>query len=248
LKFPSSQFNYYRLLVKSKDKPKLNKAYFTEQLTTKGEYRHYKVNSVSTIFEQDTKQTIVNVKFDQPIRGNQVEFFIKEDFDYYRNFKLQYLKDSIKTERGWKKIYSHLMNGVLSSLEENKFQIENTTFQELQLSINNGNNTPINVDSISVKGPIYKLSARFLEDAKYFLVYGKSFDQRPTYDVAQFQENIPKNLNHLSLGVHKVIKKKESKTSSPLFENVYWLYGLMFVIIVVLGWFSIGMIKKSKPL
>lgn len=246
LKFPSSQFYYYRLLVKSKEKPKLNKVYFTEQVTTKGEYLYYQSNKISNAINKEHKQTIVDFKFNQPIRANQVEFFIQDDFDYYRNFNLKYLKDSIKTERGRKKIYSQLTDGVLSSLGEKAIKLEQTTFQQLQLRIDNGNNTPIKVDSISVKGPVYKLTARFLEDANYFLVYGKPFDYRPTYDVTQFQNDIPNNLSRLNLGVQQDIIKKESKASSPLFENEYWLYGLLLLIILVLGWFSIGMIKKSN--
>lgn len=246
LEIPKSRFNYYRLQIKAKERPELELAYFTEQKIVKGEYRNFKSAAISQATDKDNNRSQFEIQFDKPIRGSQIEVFINEEFDYYRTFSLSYLKDSLKTERGYKKIYSDLVSGSLSSLESNTFKFENTTYQQLQLSISNGNNTPLNLDSILVKSPVHNLKARFIEDADYYLVYGKTNDYRPTYDITRFQNKIPKILTPLILGDQVTVKNISSNEKSSLFENPNWLYGVMAIIILVLGWFSIKMIKSTK--
>jgi len=43
-----------------------------------------------------------------------------------------------------------------------------------------------------------------------------------------------------------LIPKKEEMKSKPLFESNYWLWGIMFLIIVILGYFSIKMLSKNN--
>lgn len=247
LKIPTSKYKYFRLLVKSKAQPDLKSVYFTRQETIAGQYRKYDVKSISNIIDDNAQQTTVDVQFHQPIRAGQLEVFINENFDYYRDFNISYLKDSLKTERGWKKNYVALGQFTLSSIEQTPFTFKTTTFKDLRIKINNGNNKALEIDSVSVKGPVYTLQARFLDEAEYSLVYGKTSDYKPTYDIAQFKNNIPKDLKSLSLGEEIIIENNtQENSSSGLFENTYWLYGIMLVIILVLGWFSIKMIKTSK--
>ena len=84
-----------------------------------------------------------------------------------------------------------------------------------------------------------------VEDANYFLVYGNKNAQKPTFDIINFADKIPENLKELSIGDEIAIDKKAEIKTKPLFENKYWLWGIMFVIIALLGWFSLKMMKKE---
>ena len=91
---------------------------------------------------------------------------------------------------------------------------------------------------------MHELIARFTEPASYFLTYGHKKVGDPHYDIDRFTEKIPPVVLPLKLGVEQPILHKEVSGSQALFMNKNWLWAIMIIIIVLLGWFSIKMIKK----
>jgi uncharacterized membrane protein len=49
----------------------------------------------------------------------------------------------------------------------------------------------------------------------------------------------------LQLGDEQIIGKAVSNKRAPLFQDKLWLWGIMALIILILGWFSVKMIKKK---
>jgi len=47
------------------------------------------------------------------------------------------------------------------------------------------------------------------------------------------------------LGVEKIIDQKDKKVITPLFENKIWLWIVMGIIIILLGGFTLSMMKKK---
>jgi hypothetical protein len=88
------------------------------------------------------------------------------------------------------------------------------------------------------------LVARFTEPARYFLAYGNRHAGVPRYDIERFAANIPDVLQPLELGAEQALAKPEAAATSPLFKNKAWLWALMVVVIVVLGWFTVSMMRK----
>ena len=101
------------------------------------------------------------------------------------------------------------------------------------------------IRNVKVKGNVYEMIARFNVPADYYLVYGNKRSYKPNYDIVNFKANIPKDLKELSLGDEKEIGKAEIPLIGPLFQNKVWLWIIMTVIILVLGWFSIRMLKTK---
>ena len=87
--------------------------------------------------------------------------------------------------------------------------------------------------------------ARFTKEADYFLVFGNKNARKSNYDIARFRENIPANLTSLTLDKMQRIEKIAQQKKEPLFKNKLWLYGIMGLIILLLGWFSLKMIKSG---
>ena len=90
-----------------------------------------------------------------------------------------------------------------------------------------------------------ELIARFTDDATYFLTYGNKKAVRPHYDIERFADNIPEVLTTLELGSELRIEKEEGRLTEPLFKSKKWLWAIMTVIILLLGWFSVKMISKK---
>jgi len=155
------------------------------------------------------------------------------------------LADSIKTEQGWKYNYHPLTSATLNSIEQNEFQLYGKTIQKLKILINNGDNQPLTIDRIQAKGYVHQLITRFTNEATYYLTYGDQKTTGPNYDIVQFTDNVPETQTVLELGEELAIKKQAVIPKNPLFKNKSWLWGIMLVIIALLGWFSIKMIKQK---
>jgi len=59
-----------------------------------------------------------------------------------------FIKDSLKTEQGWKYNYRTLTNGTLNSIEKNDFKFTGRTVQKLKIYINNHHNQPLKIKDI----------------------------------------------------------------------------------------------------
>jgi hypothetical protein len=166
-------------------------------------------------------------------------------YDYYRPVTIKYLTDSIKTEKGWIYNYRTLTSGVLNSISKNELKATSRVIKKLKIIIHNQDNQPLDINNIQVKGYTHELIARFTEPATYFLTYGNKNARRPTYDIQKFKEKIPTALTTLEVGNQTIIQKADATTTSPLFENKIWLWGIMGLLILVLGGFSLKMIKQK---
>ncbi len=245
LSFPSSKYRFFRLLINSKVKPRLKVASVTQHEITAGSLRTYKIKEINTKHHKQTKQTEVDVELQEPLRISRIKVAVSNAFDYYRPITIKYLTDSIKTEQGWRYNYSTLAYGTLNSLEKNEFKFPSTTAKKLKLFINNQDNQPLTIDTIEVRGYIYELLARFTNQADYYLTYGNRNDSKPNYDIKRFTDYIPKTMTTLKLGDELKIEKSETAPTTPLFKNKTWLWAVMTLIILLLGWFSIKMIRKD---
>ena len=245
LKIPDSHYNYYRLLVKSVEQPELTSAQIYERKIIEGVYRDYSIKAKKIQTSDRYKQTEILLTSPMPVPITFVKLSVSDQIDYYRPIIIQYLIDSVETEKGWIFNYSTIFNGTLSSLEDNEFRLSHRIANKLKLVIRNHDNQPLSIESITVKGNVYEMIVRCNTQAQYYLVYGNKRAHKPDYDIVNFKDNIPKELTELSLGDEHKISKAELLLVGPLFQNQAWLWVIMVIIILVLGWFSIRMLKTK---
>ena len=240
---PNSQYRYYRLSVPGKLNPELMIASIERQEITEGTYRDYAIRKLAIHQNKETKQTEITIELPQPVPVSQVKIGVKDRFDYYRPITIEYLADSVKYEHGWELNYGNLASGTLNSLEKNEFHFNSVTTQKLKVLISNFDNRPLNIDTINLSGYVYELVARFTEPANYFLAYGNKAAEIPNYDIDRFTDKVPAQLKILELGNEQTIPKQETRVTEPLFRNKQWLWIIMAIIILLLGWFSVKMIQ-----
>jgi len=245
LRFSTAEYRYFRLFIATNKQPNLKQASILLRKTTAGKYRNYTAQSVNIINDKKTKQTIIDLDLGQSLPVSHLNIDVENDYDYYRPMTIKYLRDSFKTEKGWKYNYGNISSATLNSIEKNELKFSSRTLQKLQIIIHNQDNTPLEIGKISIKGYANELTARFTEPANYYLTYGNRKARKPQYDIARFANKIPESLTELQLGAAQKIDKKEAPKVDPLFENKAWLWGIMLLIIGLLGWFSIQMMRKK---
>ncbi len=245
LSFPSAKYRYFRLLIPSEKKPELLSAAIVNQSHLEGTFKQFPVQERKFHNNNKNKLTEIELMLESPLPVSRLKINVADEFDYYRPITISYLYDSVETQQGWKRNYRTLTTETLNSLEENEFTFQSTILQMLKITIQNLDNQPLNFSDFEVKGYEHDLVVRFTRPATYFLVYGNERAVRPTYDIRQFADKIPGEPATLAVGKENSISTKKALASSPLFENKIILWSVMFVIIVLLGWFTLSMMRKK---
>ncbi len=243
--FPVAKFKYLRLLVKGVNTPGFEKAAIFKKVLQPGDHRNYTIRSFSTSENDTNNETILDVQLAQYVPVATIKLDIDKQFDFYRPLTVQYLVDSIKGPNGWNYNYQNVYRGTLSSLENNEITLNQTKAQKFRIIIDNHDNTPLVINGVSAHGNLYQLTGRFLKPANYYLFYGNKSQAKPDYDISHFQDKIPTTLTPLQVGPEELIPHQVKTPQQPLFANKTWLWGIMILIIGVLGWFSLKMIRNQ---
>jgi hypothetical protein len=247
ISFPATQYKYYRLQIKdSETAPMLDSSFLQLKKIKEGIFHNFSVKNLTSKENKRNKTTIIEFDLEQPVPVAYLAINAQNDFDYYRKITVQYLSDSLKTEKGWKYNYRNLTTSILNSIEPNVLKFSSKTLQKIRLIIDNQDNQPLKINQILVKGYEHQLIARFSEPAYYFLAYGNPKAKRPNYDIGNFTTNIPSSLDKLKIGPIEKMEKTPLFKQGPLFKNKLWLYGIMGVIILLLGWFSLKMMRNDE--
>ncbi|WP_421944421.1 DUF3999 family protein [Pedobacter sp.] len=245
ISFPDAKYAYYRVSIKSNVQPELLSAKITQSDTTKGVYQMYLPTQISTVNNEKTKESEITVSVKQPSLISNLVLQEASQHDFFRPIKIEYATDSFKTDKGMQYQYATLFEGTFSSLEKASYSFNNTMLSQLKITIENGDNQPLNVVGITLQGNIYELVTRFDEpNMNYFLYYGNKNAVTPNYDLAKFESKIPENLTSINIKEEQKNPAYSIKIEKPLFENKVWLWALMAIIIALLGWFSFKMLKN----
>ncbi len=245
LTFPSSKFRFFRIHINSKKKPDLNYASITAHQITDGELRDCPIKSTTMSENKAVKQTEIYVELEWPVPVSLIKINVENAYDYYRPITVKFLADSVKTEQGWIYNYRSVASGILHSLGENELSINSQIVQKLKLIVHNQDNTPLSINSVQVKGYTHELKVRFDEPATYYLTYGNKKATYPNYDINRFTNNIPATMSTVQLGNEQSIEKAKVKSTEVLFKNQIWLWIIISALVLLLGWFSMGMIRRK---
>ncbi len=245
LNFPLAKYHYFRLAIPSEENPELMAAKLFLNTVTEGNYNTYPIHSKTFEENRKNKETIITIDLKSKVPVSKLKLAVKNKYDYFRPIRINYLTDSIQTEKGWKYNYKSLTSGILNSLDDSEFSFQSTVFKRLQLVIENQDNDALQIDSLEVQGYVHELVVRFTEPATYLLTYGNPLVQMPNYDIKRFSNNIPTNLTALHLGKEQFIQGNLKERGKPLFQNSAWLWAVMLFSIVLLGWFSLKMIRQK---
>ncbi len=240
LNFPDAKYRYFRLFIPTQDTPKLIESKTIERQIVKGAEKQFQLKNFAVSEDKKLKQTVVEVELLQKVPISTLKLMVKDNLDYYRPVTIKNY-----VENNDKPYYSNLLTGVLSSLEKTEFKFQELKTQKLQIVIQNNDNQPLQIEKVEIKGVPFELIARFSNPGKAFMVYGNSKAVKPNYDLANFQDKIPASPKEISLGSEEVNSEAKIISKQPFFQNNLWLWAVMITAILILGWFSLKMLKNK---
>ncbi|MFS4415131.1 DUF3999 family protein [Maribacter sp. 2307ULW6-5] len=243
LRFPDAQYPYFRVRIKSEAPPRIRSTGLWRNKTLPAQYVSHETKAVK--ISQDGKATLIDVDLEGVRPISLLGLTVDSTYDFYRPIVISYVSDSVQTEKGMKYTYRNLARATLTSLEKAEFSLPTTLVDKLRIRIENRDNPPLDIGSVAVQGYAHTLLGRFTEQADYFLVYGNDRARAPQYDLQQARAALPETATALGLGAEMSIAKAKVRRPSPLFENKWWLYAIMSIVIVVLGAATIKMMGQK---
>jgi hypothetical protein len=244
VQFPESQYRYYRVTIPgAPGGVELQSATSSHRVTQEEKYRNYRIAARQQQDNKTEKRTELEIKLPWPVPVSLVRIEVEADYDYYRPVTIQALTDSTLTETDTSYVYEAVHSDVLSSLEEPNFYFPSVRTYALKIYIDHEDNAPLTIKSVQIQGRPPALVARFNDPAEYVLRYGLPEARPPRYDLANFTDKIPEDLSPVSLG-EEVQLRLPDPAPEPLMTSKWWLWGILIVAVVVLGWFAMGMLKS----
>ena len=243
LNFPLSHYRYLRIRIQADKQLTFRSGSFKKREIKYGVFTAPPVHWSVTNNKQ-TKQTILEVTLNTVQPVSRVIIDEEHGMDFYRPLTVEALRDSTPTQKGWTYYYDPVYSGYITSLDDHRIDFPHSFAKKLKIIIDNADNPPLNLKGVSASGPLIELAAK-MQPGENYLFYGNSSLSAPSYDVVHFRDKIPAELTALSMGQEENLVHPAAKTA-PLFESKLWLWGIMGVIIGVLGYFTLTMMRAKE--
>jgi hypothetical protein len=248
LRFPNSNYKYYRISLDTKGEAKPFGATLLHSTFIQGDYHQWSSQNPSKSEGKSSGTTVFEYTLQQRLPFSAIAIEVADDFEYHRSITISYLADSSLTPKGeWIPFHVQAYTGVLSSYEKNRlYELPKTIFaKKIRIEVRNQNNPPLNLGKITVYQPKQELLVRFdkaYEQAE--LLYGGKALYYPDYDINKFVKDLSiSELPLLSLGAEEKIDKPLPPKKEALFENPIWLWSIMGIVILLLGFFALRLLK-----
>ncbi len=252
LVFEDSKYKFYRISVETNQEPKLKDFYLYGEVTNENvQFKTLNIKDFSLKTDKKNRQTIIEFSLKNKLPVHSLKLNVNDEFLYHRPIVIEYLKDSTKTEKGWIKNYNHFSSGIISSRERTDFVCYSNfeyIAKDFRIIIDNQDNIPLKINSVDVNALDYNLIFQLPNESDLYLYYGNSEAFEPSYDLKKYRGFINETDIKINstLSDEILIPKKEEIVQKPLFESEYWLWIVMGIIIIVLGYFSLKMISKKE--
>ncbi len=249
LYFPSAEYSYFRIKFddESSNKITITSAAAFETTTTKGNYTEPPV-AVKHQVENKTRKTserIVELPADYLISYITLKSNSKADF--YRDVNIYKFNGIYHLPKKDEELWEQVASGIVASNEDNTFVLNNIKTKKLKIEIINYDNQPITLDDIRFFAEKAQLVAKLPASDHLYLAYGKENADAPVYDLIHFKEKIPAALSEVNYGKEENNAGEKVKAGvQPLMTDKKWLWLVMLVVILVIGYFALSMLKKEK--
>ena len=252
LAFEKTNYKFYRIFIPSKETPILQRASMQEKFTPKIEFNKLLINNIKQTNSTKDKNSVITFSLPYKIPVYSLILNIDKNDAFSRPIKIKYLTDSIKTEKGWLKNYDTFYSGKITyyGAKDLDFSFPNNDViwaKDFQIIIENQDNAPITVKSVSAVSPKYFIYFKPKNEENYFLFYGDENSSLPEYDLKLIEDKVFKlSKSDAGLSDEEKLPKKEKPAKEPLFKDKGWLWGVMILIICILGFFSYRMLSTKQ--
>lgn len=246
LNFQSTEYNYFRLKFDDDGSYRVTvtEAFAFENQLIQGEYDELKVGTLKQTEDKKEKASDVIVEFGFPYLVNYITLKSDSKGDFYRNVNVYGSSGTVATPKGEVDNWYMINTSVFSSEEDNIIYCSNSKTRKLKIEIINYDNEPIEIKEVKAFAEKTQLVASLPASDNLYLAYGKADDNSPSYDLVHFKEKIPTSFSNVDYGAEQV-KVISIDKPDQLIKSKVWLWVVMGVVLIVIGYFAMSMLKKE---
>lgn len=245
LNFPKVKYRMLRLKVPASTDPLLASATVQWQ-ESPNSFPEFYTNNIQQTIKQQNKQTIIDVKLEQTMPVSAFVFELAEAEAFKRNFIIEYVTDSTSINGEQQYIYSILTASELSSTTSLLFFSNEVFAKSFRVTIENNDNAPLPIIAVKPGGFGYELLVRVSKEGTYWMNYGNKSLPAPQYDIAAFVPTAKDSFFTVVAGNASSLMPTTATTEPNFLSSPTFLWIVMGLIIIVLGWFSLSMIKNRQ--
>ena len=187
----------------------------------------------------ETKQTYINVKFNEVPYFDKLTIKVDKPTYYYRNAKICFKREDKKG-----RIYYEVEKYInINSNSELTFYFSDFKHKELYIVIDNEDNPPLENIRINAYQLNRYLVTHLEKNKNYELVFGNENMQRPNYDIEYFKNRVGKDTKTIITQNITAIKYKEKK---KITTSTLWMWGSIGLVALLLGYMSYKMITEME--
>lgn len=192
------------------------------------------------------KKTVHQVVLNQPQSIEKIVIKVKEPTLFNREIRI-YTLETKKVNNATTTHQEVLARFTLSSKSTNEFDIVTGKINELYIEIANGDNPPLDIESIQLYQKPLFLIAELNPNEEYTVVTGDEKLTAPSYDLAHFENEIKNVAGEIKMtkAEQETIVKKVSPTKS-FWQQQWFLWLCIIVAGITILYFSIGLAKDLK--
>ena len=247
INFNNSEYTYFRIKFDDDGSPKINvsAAFAFENKLVEGKYNDLKILGKKQTENKKEKTSEIIVDFPYSYLVNYITIKSNSKSDFYRNINIYGSTGTIKTGKGDIENWYMINTSVFSSVESYTISCNNSKTKKLKIEIINYDNEPVLLDEIYAFAEQCQLVANLPKSESIYLTYGKENDNAPNYDLIHFKDKIPNELASVNYGEEQV-KITSITKQAPLIKIKVWLWVVMGVVLIVIGYSAFNMLKKEQ--
>jgi hypothetical protein len=240
-----SSYKYYRLSYAATKDPVVIKAQYDISMNqNEGAWWEIKgpIEKIENLKKE--KQTSWMVVLPEPLPVSLIQFYIKDSIDFIRSVRIQATPWPENNTATDEERLVNITSGTLNSFDKQQISFEELIATRLKIIISNNDNLPLTIDSIILKSSKKLVITRIPEAVEYIMLYGNKEMPAPQYDLAEvLSKMILPDFGKITVGTEEQNLPEKPKS---WWESNAWLYALMGLIVIMLGGFTIKMMKKRE--
>jgi len=261
--FPSSDYFYYKIDIKNKDKNPINILSVGHYTNTIQIPSFLTISGLSYKIRTSNKKTYITCVCSPANRIDRLKFYISSPTMYKRLGKITNNTENEKIKEDYtirplgssSKLYKRSpeslpstdfeFNSEVKAIIQTENILSNNKTDSFTIEINNQDNEALQIDSISAFQLTTTLTASLDKDKSYFLYFGDSLLQSPNYDLPYFQNKISTEIDAITIGP---VVPKESKIADEYTNDnsVLYVWIGLAIIALILIYLTTNMLKKMK--
>jgi hypothetical protein len=239
--FPKSDYEFFEISTndKKKDPVQISRVGYYDSAMVQGLYSEIPVKSITRNDSSD-KKSYITIQFERPYEFGKIELNISGPDFYRRN---AYIGNFIRNNN--KAVFDTYQSYELSSAKAAIWETGKLKLDELVIVIENLDNKPLKVEDVKFFQLNKYLIAKLEKGETYYIKAGDETLYRPEYDLKYFSDSISDSLAVLHTTAISIKNEAGSSVSKVFFtKTVLWV--VISLVIVLLGFFSIKLMKEMK--